>query len=79
MSSIINVEVATANRNTEHVAIQIALGIHKADPQDMPLDLQLRAIDAAANYGDEEFIDTIIALLPLELRDAACQAWDRLN
>lgn len=59
--------------------MQIAYDLHGCDPRQMSHDDQVTALKKAANFGSEEFVDTIIALLPLQLRTAACRSWDHLN
>lgn len=59
--------------------MQIAYDLHGCDPRQLSHADQIAALDMAAGYGREEFVDTAIALLPLQLRAAACRSWDHLN
>lgn len=61
------------------VTMQIAYDLHGCDPRQLSHADQIAALDMAAGYGREEFVDTAIALLPLQLRAAACRSWDHLN
>jgi len=59
--------------------MQIACDLHGCDPRQILHNDQVIALGKAANFGCEEFVDTVIALLPLQLRTAACCGWDHLN
>lgn len=61
------------------MTMQIAYELHGCDPRQMSHDEQVAVLEKAANFGREEFVDTVIALLPLQLRAAACRGWDHLN
>lgn len=70
---------STADSDRGSATIQIAYELHGCDPRQLSHDDQIIALDKAANYGREEFVDTVIALLSLDLRAPACRAWDHLN
>jgi hypothetical protein len=64
----------------ELVAIQIAREFHGEDPFLKSLNDQIQAIKMLSVPGrKEEFVSTLIALLPLELRTVAAKGWDKLN
>lgn len=78
MQSVIP-DISVPNSRRGSTTIQIAVELHGHDPRQLSHDEQIIALEKAANYGSEEFVDTLIALLPLDLRAVACRAWDRLN
>lgn len=64
----------------ETIAIQIAREFHGKDPYFMHCKEQRQTLKILSMSGrKEEFISTLIALLPLELRTVAAKGWDRLN
>lgn len=64
----------------ETIAIQIAREWHGKDPYAMSLGEQRKALKMLSVSGRrEEFVSTVIALLPLELRTVAATGWDELN
>ena len=60
------------------IAIQIATEIHGCDPATLDQGMQAQALKNAERYSKEEYVSTLIALLPSELRRTACSGWDRL-
>ena len=51
----------------------------KAHTEQLTIKEQRELIDYAASRGREELIDTIISLLPVELRIAAAEAYDQTH
>lgn len=78
MPSVIT-DIYVPNSGRGSTTMQIAVELHGCDPRQLSHDEQISSLEKAANYGREEFVDTVIALLPLDLRAAACRTWDHLN
>jgi hypothetical protein len=62
---------------TDTLAAEIATEIHGIDPQHMNLAEKLQALEVAVGHGQEAYVSTLITMLPLELREAASDGWDR--
>jgi hypothetical protein len=58
--------------------MRIAYGLHGCDPRLLPRDDQIAALASAARYGQEEFVVTLVSLLPSDLRLPASRIWDQL-
>lgn len=61
-----------------NLAIQIATEIHGCDPAELDIKWQAQALRNAEQFGKEEYVSTLIALLPDELCEVAAEGWDRL-
>lgn len=65
----------------ESIAIRIARETNFGyDPHNLTLEGRLNALkNLSRRQWKEEYVSTLIALLPLDLREAAAQGWDRIQ
>ncbi len=59
------------------VAVQIAIELHGRDPACMNVQDQVMALTRSAKAGAEQFIDTLVCLLPSPLRELASDLVDK--